>query len=97
MEEILKKLKEHDEQLDLIARAVAEHTEHFNRIEDKLGQVSTKDDISKMMNTLDKIAGFAKKKDEELALLASGLKQTETRIGAVERDIKQMKPAFGIS
>ncbi|MFA6547693.1 MAG: hypothetical protein WCT11_01965 [Candidatus Magasanikbacteria bacterium] len=77
MEEVIKKLKEHDvsfvevnkrfddqeDQLGLIARTVADHTEHLDRIKESLDVtkedvskiidiMATKDDISKMMDIM---------------------------------------------
>ena len=97
MDEIIKKFKDHDEQLDIIARVVADHTERLDRIEDKLDGMATKQDISKVMNTLDTLVGFAKNKDQELTLLAHAQKITNDRLDTIEKDIKQMKPALGLS
>jgi len=56
MDEVLKKSKDHDEQLDIIARTIVDHTERLDRIE---GNMATKQDIPKMMNTLDTLVGLA--------------------------------------
>lgn len=67
MEEIIKKLKDHDAKLDIIARTVAEHTDRLDSIDGKLdGMVTKIDDISRIMNVLDEYVGMTKKKDQEL-------------------------------
>lgn len=94
---INKKLQDHDDQLDIIARTVADHTERLDRIEDKLNGMATKLDISKVMNTLDEIVVYYKKKDQETSLLNHDVRNLEDRVDVVEKDVKQMKPALGLS
>lgn len=63
MGETIKKIEEHDEQLDIIAQTVADHTMHFERMEENM---VTKVDHQQVINTLDQILMLTKKKDEEL-------------------------------
>ncbi len=104
MDEIIKKLKEQDsrfdqldKQVDLLARTAVAHTERLDRIEDKLDGMVTKGDNQKVMNTLDEILKLAKKKDEELTVLVHNLKRMDDKVEKHDKDIKQMKPALGLS
>lgn len=104
MEEVLKKLNEHDkrfdqhdEQFDITARTLADHSERLDRIENKLESVATKEDISKVLNTLDALVKVYKKNEEEIIVLAHGQKIANDRLDAAEADIRQMKPALGLS
>ena len=100
MNEVMQKLNEHDKkfdqldkQFDLLAQTVVSHTERLDRIEENM---ATKQDISKIMDTLDTIVGFVKKTDQELTLLVHAQKETDDRLDVVEKDIRQMKPALGL-
>ena len=66
-------------------------------MDEKLEQVATKEDISKMTNTLDRIVKLAETKDQELTLIAHGLRVVEEKVEANTKDIQKMKPALGIS
>jgi len=89
-EEILQKLKEHDEQIDFIARKLVDHDEQFRLIrEDMETRMATKDDIRSIVTTLDELLGLAKKKDQELAFMGE-------RVGCVEKDVTRMKPLVGL-
>ncbi|EKD43572.1 MAG: hypothetical protein ACD_72C00217G0001 [uncultured bacterium] len=95
---INKKLEEHDEQLDIIARTVAEHSERLDRIEEKIDGMDAKiDDISRVVSVLDGFAGFVKKNDQEFVLVNHNVRSLEDRVEVVEKDVKQMKPALGMS
>lgn len=85
--EIMKKLKEHDEQLDAIARNVVEHSVRLNRIEES---VATKENISKVMNVLDTIVGLAKKKEQELTFMGE-------RVSRVEKDVQMIKTRVSLA
>jgi len=85
-EETLKKLKQHDSQLDAIATAVVDHTECLDRIEENM---VTKKNHQEMMNTLDKLVKLAQKKDQELTFMGS-------RVGRIENDVKLIKPLVGL-
>ncbi len=84
---INKKLEEHDSQLDIIARTVAEHTERFDRMEEKLDGMATKNDIVQIMNTLDKIVGLNNKNEEEITVLAYNHKNLDHRVALLEANI----------
>lgn len=118
MDEILKKLIEHDKrfdrqyerfdrqdersnrlesQIELLAQTAVEHTARFDRMEATLENMATKDDISRVMNTLDAFVGLYKKKDEEVMVLARNVKQLNDKVESHDKDIKLMKPALGLS
>lgn len=105
MEEIIKKLKEHDHkfekvfetldehtktleehtsQIDLIARTVVDHTERLDRMEKNM---ATKDDIGKILNVLDGIAGLVKKHDEEIVTINYNHKRLDHRVELLEQKI----------
>lgn len=96
-EAIDKRFDQVDKQIDLLARTVADHTDRFDRIEVKLEDVATKEDISKVMNTLDKIVGLYEKKDQELTMQAHNVKRLDDRVETLEKDVRRMKPALGLS
>lgn len=91
---IATKVVEHDERLDRITRVVVEHTERLGRIEENM---ATRADISNISNTLDKIVNLAEKKDQEMTLLSHDVRQIDDRLESVEKDVRKMKPALGIS
>jgi chromosome segregation ATPase len=86
--------KSHGEQLDLIAMKVVEHDGRFERIEENM---ATKTDIREISNTLDKLVQLHQKKDQELTMVAHGMRRHEDRIENTEQDIRQMKPLLGLS
>jgi len=69
-DEVLKKLNDHEEQLDAIARTVVDHTERLDRIEENM---VTKKDHQEVMNALDKLIRISEKKDQELIKPLVGL------------------------
>lgn len=87
-------LKSHGEQLDLIATKVVEHDEQFEWVKEHM---ATRDDISRVTNTLDKLVKLAETKDQELILLSRGLRDVEDKVKEHDIDIRKMKPALGLS
>ncbi len=88
------KLEDHDQKLDFLARTVAEHSEKLDYV---LDNMATKEDMSKIMNTLDKIVGLYTKKDEEQTLLAHDQKNLTDRVEVLEKDMRHVKPALGLA
>lgn len=86
-EELMKKFQEHEKQIDAIVLAVVKHGETLEKIEEK---IVTKEDISKLSNTLDELVGLAKKKDQELVFMSS-------RIDKVEKTVQKLQPAAGLA
>lgn len=87
-------LESHGEQLDVLARTVVDHTERLDRIEEKM---ATKDDLRVISKTLDHLVVLAEKKDQELTVLGHNVKNLNNRVEVLEKDVKQMKPALGLS
>lgn len=79
-----------DDQLDLIARTVANNTERLDRIEKRLKTVVTREDHQEVMNALDTIIKLAKKKDEELTMMSHGTQR-------LRKDIEKIKPLVGLT
>lgn len=92
---------EHTEKLDHIDTILVDHTERLGKIENKLEDITesmaTKEDMSKIMNTLDKIVGLYTKKDEEQTLLAHDQKNLTDRVEILEKDMRHVKPALGLA
>ncbi len=100
-DEILKKLNEHDkkfaqlgEQIDSIAIKVVEHDEQLRDIRENM---ATKDDIRGLADTMDKLLKLSIKRDEENTMTTHGMKRHEERIEKLEKGMKQINPAFGMS
>jgi chromosome segregation ATPase len=93
---IATKVVEHDDRLDRITRAVVDNTQRLDKIDEKLEQVATKEDISRMTNTLDRIVKLTEKKDQELTFVTHDMKDFDDRLEKVEHDVKKMKPALGV-
>lgn len=101
MQEVLKKLQEHDKrfdqvdkrfdqvdgQIDFIAKKVLDHDDQFQWFKENM---ATRADMSNISNTLNKIVGLVEKNDQEMTLLSRDLK-------SVEKDVKMMKPLLGLS
>ena len=96
-EAVDKRFDQVEQQVDFLARKTLEHGERLERIENKMEFVATKDDISRVINTLDEMVGYYRKKDQELLLFAHGLKKADDRIEVLETDVKKMKPLLGLS
>ncbi len=101
MQEILQKLQEHDKrfdqidgQIDFLAKKVLEHDERLDKI---LDNMATKDDVSKITNTLDKIVKLYETKDQEITLISCGLRDVEDQVKINTKDIQKLKPALGLS
>src|SRR3989339_1936000 len=86
-----------DGQIDFLARKMLEHDGRLDHIDEKLEQTATKDDISRVMNSLDKIVKLYENKDQELPFLARGLRNVEDKVEVHDKDIKAMKPLLGIA
>ena len=81
-------------QIDFLARVVVDHTERLDRIEENM---ATKKDINKIMNTLDRVVSLYEKKDQELTIATHDMRKVEDRVGVLETDMRQVKPALGLA
>jgi predicted nucleic acid-binding Zn-ribbon protein len=99
-DKVIKMLTNHDEQFDKINKTLLNHENQLDRMvkmlvnhEERLGRIelnmSTKDDINKMMNTLDYVASTVKKLDQENTFNSERIKRTE-------QDIRLIKPLVGL-
>ncbi|MEK7480457.1 MAG: hypothetical protein AAB665_04200 [Patescibacteria group bacterium] len=93
-ESVDKRFDQIDGQIDFIVKKVLEHDGRFERIEENM---ATKEDVSKMTNTLDRIVKLVETKDQESALMAYGLRNVEEKVEGHDRDIKKMKIALELS
>ncbi len=75
---------------DKIIQKLLDHDERLERIEEKLNDVSTKEDINKISSTLDEILGYVKKNDQEITFMGQRVKRNE-------EDIRVIKPLVGLS
>lgn len=89
---------------DKIVTMLLDHGERLDRIEDKLTGMVTKDDHQEVMRAIDGLAKMVKDANQEVVMLARGERRLDDRITAtdirvmvLEKDVKQMKPALGIS
>ena len=87
-----KRFDKMDDCFDLLARTAAEHTDRLDRLDEKLNNMATKDDISRVIDTLDAVVRYYKKKDEELAAQALNTRRLTDKVKEHDRDIRQMKP-----
>lgn len=78
-----------DEQVDLFARTLVDHTERLDRMEEKLDDVVTKEDHQEIMNTLDTLVKLAQKKDEELTMMSHTMQKQH-------EEIEKIKPLVGL-
>ncbi len=86
--------KKLDGQFDSLAITVYNHEERLIRIEENM---VTKKDHQEVMNTLDEILKFVKKKDQELIMVTHGMRRHEDRIQKLEDDnLNIIKPALGL-
>ena len=92
-----KRFDKMDDCFDLLARTAAEHTDRLDRLDEKLNNMATKDDISRVIDTLDAVVRYYKKKDEELAAQALNTRRLTDKVEEHDRDIRQMKPLLGLS
>lgn len=87
---IEKNSSQSDDQLELIARTVAQNQQGIADIKNELKEsVAKKSDIDTLYSTLDEILGLVKKKDQELTFMGE-------RVGRVEKDVTRMKPLVGL-
>ncbi|OGH95044.1 MAG: hypothetical protein A2538_05175 [Candidatus Magasanikbacteria bacterium RIFOXYD2_FULL_41_14] len=96
-EAVDKRFDQIDGQIDFLAKKMLEHDGRLDHIDEKLEQTATKDDISRVMNSLDKIVKLYENKDQELPFLARGLRNVEDKVEVHDKDIKAMKPLLGIA
>jgi len=102
-DEVIKKLKQHDEQLEIIASTVLDNKERLDKITDvvvdnqeqldkmdqKMDNFVTKEDHQEVMGALDTIIRLAKKKDEELTFMGENVKRNT-------ESIEKIKPLVGL-
>lgn len=79
---------------DKIIQMLLKHDDDIKYI---MENMSTKEDVSKMMKILDEIAQLSKKKDQELTMMAHGFARHGETIERHEMDIKQIKPLVGLA
>jgi len=53
--------------------------------------------MNRINNTLDKLIKLAETKDQELTLIAHGLRVVEDKVEQNTKDIQRMKPILGLS
>ncbi len=91
---IARKMIEHDEQFDNITRKMIEHDEQFSAIKEEM---ATKNDLRNISKTLDKLVGLVETRNQEIVMISHGMKRHEKSIEKIEEDIRQIKPALGLS
>ena len=84
---IFKKLDSHDIQLERIINKSISHDEQLKEIKENM---ATKKDMQKNSTTMDAMAGFAKKKDQELTVLGH-------QVTILRKDIDLVKPLVGLA
>ena len=100
-DQIDKKLEAHDKRFDqvdkrfdFLAIKFLEHDERLDRIE---ADMATKTDLNKISITLDKLVQITEKKDQELTIATHDMRIIEGRVEVLEEDMKQVKPALGLT
>lgn len=99
-DEIMKKLNEHDEQLEVIAVTVADNQKRLGGVEKRLMSVevrldrieenmATKEDTNKIMNTLDELVGLYRKTEQEQAFMGENVKRNTEAL-------EKIKPLAGL-
>ena len=91
---IARKMIEHDEQFDNINRKMIAHDEQFDNIKNEM---ATKNDLRNISKTLDKLVGLVETRNQEIVMISHGMKRHEKSIEKIEEDIRQIKPALGLS
>lgn len=100
-EEINRRLNKHDarfdhmdSQIDSLARAYLVHEERLDRIEQNM---ATKQDLARIMVTLDEIIGYVKKTDQEITMIVHALERFDERITRLEKkENGKIKSIFGL-
>jgi len=87
-------IKSHEDQIDFIARKMIEHDEQFSAIKEEM---VTKNDLRNISKTLDKLVGLVETQNQEIVMISHGMKRHEESIEKIEEDIRQIKPALGLS
>ena len=59
-----------DDQIDFIARTVADNSEKLEQLEEKLKETVTKEEHQDIINKLDALIKLANKKDQEIAMIS---------------------------
>lgn len=88
------KFKSHEEQIDFIARKMIEHDEQFDNIKNEM---ATKNDLRNISKTLDKLVKLVETQNQEIVMISHGMKRYEEAIEKNTEDIRQIKPALGLS
>lgn len=89
LEFLAEKSFDHETRLDNVTRILSQHTVRLDRIEEKLENTATKDDMNRIIGTLDVLVGYAKKHEQELVFMGH-------RLSRVEKDVSQIKPLVGL-
>lgn len=87
------KVADNDEQLQWLKEnsATKEDLQLFKE------SAATKADLNDIAGTLDKLVQLAEKKDQELVIMAHGIKRLDDKVEVIEGDIRKIKPALGLS
>lgn len=85
------KVLEHDKRFDVLTAKIIEHDGRFDRIEERMEGLVTKQDHQQVMNVLDGIVKYMKKKDEETTMLGYGLRRIEEKVEQNTKDIQTLK------
>lgn len=75
---------------DKVIQKLLDHDERLDRIEERLKNTSTKEDINKMFEKQDEILKYLKKNDQEITFMGQRVKRNEN-------DIRMIKPLVGLS
>jgi chromosome segregation ATPase len=93
-DQIDKRFDQIDGQIELIVTKLLDHDNRLERIEENM---ATKQDLSGISNTLDKLVGLVQKTDQELVFMGNRVNRLEEQTSLNTADIKKMKPMLGLS
>ncbi|MFA5062231.1 MAG: hypothetical protein WC526_03745 [Patescibacteria group bacterium] len=93
-DQVDKRFDQVDKRFDFLAIKFLEHDERLDRIE---ADMATKTDLNKISITLDKLVQITEKKDQELTIATHDMRIIEGRVEVLEEDMKQVKPALGLT
>lgn len=79
---------------DRVINILMDHEDRLSRIEDNM---ATKQDVHEMSDTLDKILKLIQKTDQEVTMIAHGMRRHEDRIENIEKDVIKIKPLVGLT
>jgi len=98
---IIETLLNHEGRIDKIIEILLNHEGRLERIEENM---VTKEDHQEVMNALDRLVALAEKKDQELLMMARGMKRQDEkidtlddRVNGLEKDVGQIKTATNLA